>query len=86
MTLNIQRSAIGRSAIFALSGRTNGDQKAQLLELIELESGSHEVVLDLKEVRIVDYEVVKFPGQCEKNGVRPQSCSTFVRDWIDRNG
>ena len=59
MTLKIQRSVIGRSAIFALSGRINGDQKAQLPELIELESGSHVVVLDLKEVRIVDYEVVK---------------------------
>lgn len=86
MTLKIQRSVIGGSAIFALSGRINGDQKAQLLELIELESGSHEVVLDLKEVGIVDYEVVKLLGQCEKNGVRLQSCSPYVRDWIDRNG
>lgn len=52
MTLKIQRSVIGRSAIFALSGRIHGDQKVQLLELIELESGSHEVVLDPKEVRL----------------------------------
>jgi hypothetical protein len=44
-------------------------------------SGSR-VTMDLKEVRLVDVEIVRFLGICQREGVDLLLCSPYTRDWI----
>jgi hypothetical protein len=41
-------------------------------------------VLDLKEVTLVDVEVVRFLGVRESDGVKITHCSQYIREWIVR--
>jgi hypothetical protein len=41
-------------------------------------------VLDLKEVTLVDVEVVRFLGACESDGMKVTHCSQYIRGWIVR--
>lgn len=41
-------------------------------------------VLDLKEVTIVDVDVVRFLGACELEGMKILHCSAYIREWIVR--
>jgi len=39
-------------------------------------------VLDLKEVKLVDQDAVRFLAQSEAEGTRLRNCSAFIREWI----
>lgn len=80
--LKIQRFAGGDSVIFALSGRIETENLAQLEALLTAESKP--IVLDLKEVNLVSREVVRFLAQCEDNGTAIQNCPPYIREWIAR--
>jgi len=41
-------------------------------------------VLDLKEVTLVDVDVVRFLGACEADGMKIVHCSQYIREWIVR--
>jgi hypothetical protein len=41
-------------------------------------------VLDLKEVKLVDRDAVRFLAEIEAQGARLRNCSAFVRQWISR--
>jgi len=72
----------GRSAVFALSGRIEAQHVPELRALFERED--HSVKLDLREVNLVDREVVQFLAQCEASGLRIDNCPAYVREWILR--
>jgi hypothetical protein len=40
--------------------------------------------LDLKEVTLVDVDVVRFLGACEVEGVEIVHCSQYIREWMVR--
>jgi hypothetical protein len=42
------------------------------------------VVLDLKELALVDVQVVRLLGTSERLGTRITNCSQYIREWIDR--
>ncbi len=44
----------------------------------------HNIVLDLKDVSVVDREVVGFFVRCEADGVRLEHCASYIREWMDR--
>jgi hypothetical protein len=46
----------------------------------------HNLVLDLKDVRLVDRDAVRFLVACETDGLRLQNCSAYIREWIVREG
>jgi anti-anti-sigma regulatory factor len=50
----------------------------------QLQSESHEFVLDLKEVTIVDVDVVWFLATCKGDGVKIVNCSKYITKWIAR--
>jgi anti-anti-sigma regulatory factor len=58
MTLMIQISSVEKFSIFALSGRIRGEDLTALEQLIESVANNRDFVLDLKEVRLVDQDVV----------------------------
>jgi hypothetical protein len=43
------------------------------------------IVLDLKDVTLVDRDIVHFLGQCETEKITLKNCPAYVRDWIDGN-
>jgi hypothetical protein len=45
------------------------------------ESEAH-VLLDLKELNLVDVQVVRFLGTCQAQGITLANCSPYIRDWI----
>jgi hypothetical protein len=42
------------------------------------------VVLDLKELALVDVQVVRLLGTSERLGTRITNCAQYIREWIDR--
>ena len=83
MTLRIQRSDAHNRVVLKLIGRIQADQVPELEAL--LRSGAdHNLILDLKEVRLVDREAVRFLAQSEAEGTKLRGCSAFIREWISQ--
>jgi anti-anti-sigma regulatory factor len=57
--LKIQRSANGR-VVFTLSGRIEADDVKELRQLLALETAGQHLVLDLRDVTLVNEGAVKF--------------------------
>jgi hypothetical protein len=81
--LRIQRSANGE-VIFRLVGRIDADSVAQLTDLFALEPKGKRMILDLKDVTIVNRDAVLFLSACESDDVELTACPPYVREWISR--
>ena len=57
----------------------------ELKSMIASEQKLSRIMLDLKDLTLVDREVVHFLGQCERSKVTLKNCPAYVRDWIDGN-
>jgi hypothetical protein len=84
MTFRIETAARGRFTVFTLCGRIEKQAIAELSRLFELQSDYHDVVLDLKDVGVVDREVMRFLMSCEADGVKLENCSPYIREWMER--
>lgn len=42
------------------------------------------LVLDLRELTLVDVDVVRFLGTCEAGGVEVVNCSPYIREWMNQ--
>ena len=82
MTLKIQKSEEGEVVAFTLSGRIELDELAELQRLFELEGEGRRIVVDMKEVKLVDREAVVFLARCEADGTRLENCPAYIREWI----
>jgi anti-anti-sigma regulatory factor len=80
--LRVQISAKSDAVAFTLSGRIRADEVAELQRLFEAEGPDHRIVLDLKDVKIVDREAVRFLARCEAKGIRLENCPPYIREWI----
>ncbi len=86
MTLRIERSAKGEVMVFSLSGRIRAEGLAELQRLFEVEGQDRCIVLDLKEVKLVDRDSVRFLACCEANGIQLENCPAYIREWIVTEG
>jgi anti-anti-sigma regulatory factor len=84
MTFRIETSARGRFTVFVLSGRIETQAVAELKRLFESQSDCHDIVLDLKDVGVVDRDVVRFLVRCEADGVKLENCASYIREWMER--
>jgi len=84
MTLRIDISDQRDQVVFMLTGRIQAQQVLELQALLKSDLPGHSLVLDLKEVKLVDRDAVRFLGDLEAQGVRLRNCSAFVREWISR--
>ena len=76
MTLRIERSK-GR---IRLSGELRFGDLEQVQ--IEIERCESPVVLDLKELNLVDLEGARFLNACEAKGISVLHCSPYIREWM----
>lgn len=82
MTCKIQRQVIGKDlVVLHVSGRLTGDDVDMLRALLE-EERSCALILDLKEVRLVDDKAVKLLAIQESNGTKINNCPRYIREWI----
>ena len=86
MTLRIQKLAREEVVAFTLSGRIKAEEVVELQRLLEVEGQDHRIVLDLKEVKLVDRDAVRFLARCEANGTELENCPAYIREWIGREG
>jgi predicted metal-binding protein len=84
MTFRIETTARGRFTVFVLSGRIEKQAIAELRRLFELQSDHSEMVLDLKDVGVIDREALHFFAGCEADGVKLQNCAPYIREWMER--
>jgi anti-anti-sigma regulatory factor len=82
--LRIQRSSNGRD-VFTLSGEIDEEQIEELKALVRSGAQGRPIVLDLKNVTLVDRESIGFLERCEADGVTLENCPAYVREWITRN-
>ena len=84
MTFRIETAARGGFTVFILSGRIEKQAIAELRRLFELHTDYREIVLDLKDVSLVDRDVMHFFVSCEADGVKLENCTPYIREWMKR--
>jgi len=82
--LRTRRTGNGR-VLFTLSGRieTTEDIK-QLHQLLAVETSGQLLILDLRDVTLVNQAAVEFLRRCEADGIKLENCPLHVRRWIDQ--
>jgi hypothetical protein len=81
--LKIQRLANGQ-VVYILSGRMDAEQAEGLGKLFGDESEEIRIVLDLKDLTLVDRDAVRFLECCEAGGITLRNSPAYIRVWIDR--
>ena len=84
MTFRIETEIRGRFTVFVLSGRIETPAIAELRSLFKLQTDGLHIVLDLKDVSLIDRDVLRFLVSCEADGVRLENCAPYIREWIER--
>ena len=57
---------------------------AELEMLFQAEPNGSGIVLGLKDLTLVNQDVVTFLERCEANGMKLENCPAYVREWITR--
>ncbi len=81
--LRIQRSENGE-VVFTLSGRMDAENVVELKTLFGSEAKGRRIVLDLKDLTLVDRDAVSFLERCEADRVMLKNCPAYIREWITR--
>ena len=68
--------------VFALSGRMNAEEVAELKALFDADYRN--IILDLRDVRLADRDAVRFLRGCEADGMKLENCPAYIREWMDR--
>ena len=81
--LKITRAA-NREVVFKLSGRMDAENVAELQTLFTAEADSRRIVLDLRDLTLVDQDAVSFLNRCEADNITLKNCPAYIREWIRR--
>jgi len=84
MPFRIETAARGIFTVFILSGRIEEPAIAELKRLFECQAHYRDIVLDLKDVSVIDREVMRFFVRCEADGVNLENCTPYIREWMER--
>ena len=81
--LKITRAANGE-VVWTLSGRMDAENVIELKSLFKSEAEGRRIVLDLKDLTLVDREAVRFLERCETDSIKLKNCPAYIREWITR--
>ena len=81
--LRIERSA-NDQVVFTLSGRMQMEDIEQVRQLLVVEAPGQRLMFDLRDVMLVNQDVVTFLADCEAKGIKLESCPLHIRNWIDQ--
>ena len=68
--------------VLSLSGRLEGEQLLELQRVFASVPATQSLTLDLKDLRLVDQDVVRFLEDCEAGGADLRNCPAYIREWI----
>jgi len=80
--LKILRSAKDESVTLALIGRIEGESLKELKRLMGSEASGHNLILDMKDVTLVDQSAIRFLARRDANHVTLENCPAYIRDWV----
>jgi hypothetical protein len=80
--VKIEKDSRRGKTTIRLSGHFQSEHIDELKKQIEANGPSF--VLDLKEVTLVDVDVVRFLRICEAGGMKIVHCSQYIREWMTR--
>jgi anti-anti-sigma regulatory factor len=83
--LKITRTENGE-VVIKLSGRMDAEDLIGLETLITAEAGGRLIVLDLRDLTLVDHDAVSFLKRCEAGNITLTNCPAYIREWITRDG
>ena len=81
--LRIERSA-NAQVVFTLSGRIQTEGIEQFQQLLAVETPGQQLIFNLRDVTLVNQDVVTFLADCEAKGIMLESCPLHIRNWIDQ--
>ena len=83
IVLKIDQVSEGQECVvFMLSGRIQSADVVELRKLISTEK--QKVVLDMKQVNLVDRAAVRFLAQCQAEGIELRNLSRYISRWVCR--
>ncbi len=81
--LKITRAANGE-VVIKLSGRMDAENLVELETLMTSEADGRRIVLDLRDLTLVDQDAVSFLNRCEADNITLKNCPAYIREWITR--
>jgi anti-anti-sigma regulatory factor len=81
--LRVQKATNGET-ILTLSGRMSLENVTEFEAVLKSEADGRRIILDLKDLTLVDRDAVKFLARCEADGIELRNCPAYVREWIRR--
>ena len=82
MTLRIEGASDEYGTTIRLIGRMQAEHLDELK--VQIKQGGSRIALDLKEVHLVDVEVVRFLGTCQAAGIQLVHCPPYISEWINQ--
>ena len=81
--LRITRAANGE-VVIKVSGRMETENVGELEALVRKEGDGCRIVLDLRDLTLVDQDAVSFLKRCEEDNITLRNCPAYIREWITR--
>jgi hypothetical protein len=79
--LKITRAANG-DVVLKLSGRMGAKDIGEVKMLFSAEASGNRIGFDLKDLRLVDQDVVSFLRRCEARSLQLKNGPAYIRKWI----
>jgi hypothetical protein len=80
--LKITRAANAGEVVIKLSGRMGTENLGDLEKLISSEADGRRIILDLRDLKLVDQDAVNFLRRCEADSITLKNCPAYIREWI----
>ena len=74
-------SAANGEVVIKLSGRMGAENLGELEKLITAEADGRRIILDLKDLKLVDQDAVNFLRRCEGRSIKLKNCPPYIREW-----
>jgi anti-anti-sigma regulatory factor len=84
MTFRIQTSTDQEGVTFSLSGQLDTTGFSELQKLLDRSANGHPIIIDLRDIQLVDRYGVAALAACERAGIELRNCPAYVRDWMSR--
>ena len=81
--LKITRAENGE-VVIKLSGWMRAENLGELEKVINAETDGRRIILDLKDLKLVDQGAVNFLRRCEADSILLKNCPAYIREWITR--
>ena len=81
--LKITRAENGE-VVIKLSGRMDVENIGELETLVRKQADGRRIVLDLRDLTLVDQDAVSFLERCEADNIWLRNCPAYIREWITR--